>query len=125
MIHIINSILKKNIKSSYLNQLRGINNQGLNSYNSQTSDHYNMDDVNYINYLIMSLFPWNKLTYPLILIFIAYKEKQNMFWFFKLLFDHLIWSFNPFKKIQLPKESLRKLVKIADTDGTLELRKGR
>ena len=48
-----------------------------------------------------------------------------MFWFFKLLFDHLIWSFNPFKKIQLPKESLRKLVKIADTDGTLELRKGR
>ena len=84
-----------------------------------------MDDVNYINYLIMSLFPWNKLTYPLILLLIAYKEKQNMFWFFKLLFDHLIWSFNPFKKIQLPKESLRKIVKIADTDGTLELRKGR
>ena len=56
MIYIINGIFKKNIKSSYLNQLRGINNQGLNSYNSQTSDHYNMDDVNYINYLIMSLF---------------------------------------------------------------------
>ena len=125
MIYIINGIFKKNIKSSYLNQLRGINNQDLNSYNSQTSDHYNMDDVNYTNYLIMSLFPWNKLTYPLILLLIAYKEKQNMFWFFKLLFDHLIWSFNPFKKIQLPKESLRKLVKIADTDGTLELRKGR
>jgi anaerobic magnesium-protoporphyrin IX monomethyl ester cyclase len=125
MIYIINGIFKKNIKSSYLSQLRGINNQGLNSYNSQTSDHYNMDDVNYSNYLIMSLFPWNKITYPLILILVAYKEKQNMFWFFKLLFDHLIWSINPFKKIKLPKESLRKLVKIVDTDGTLELRKGR
>ena len=125
MIYILNSIFKKNIKCSYLNQLKRISNQRLNSYNSQTSDHYNMDNVNYVNYLIMSLFPWNKLTYPLILILIAHKEKQNIFWFFKLLFDHLIWSLNPFKKIKLPKESLRKLVKIADSDGTLELRKGR
>ena len=96
-------VFLKNIKSSYLRSTKRINNQGLNSYNSQTSDHYNMDDVNYINYLIMSLFPWNKLTYPLILLLIAHKEKQNMFWFFKLLFDHLIWSFNLFKKFNYQK----------------------
>ncbi len=125
LIYFTNKILKTNFESSYLTKLKKINNQPLNSLNSQTSDHYNMDNINYSNYLIMSIMPWNKFTYPLICFLVAFKEKQNFFWFAKLLFDHLIWSLNPFKKIKLPDKSLRKIVTIPETDGTLELRKGR
>ena len=36
--------------------------------------------------------------------------------FFKLLFDHLIWSMNIFSKVSFPEISLRKIVDIIDTD---------
>ena len=69
--------------------------------------------------------PWNKFTYPFIIVLIAFKEAKNTKWFFKLIFDHIKWSLNIFKKINLPKETLRKIVKIEDAGGSLEIRQGR
>ena len=69
--------------------------------------------------------PWNKYTYPFICILIAYKESMNLKWFFKLIFEHLIWNFKKFDKKDLPNLSLRKIVNISDNDDSLELRKGR
>ena len=46
---------------------------------------------------------------PFISILVAYKEVYKMPWFFKLIFDHInIWSFNFFKKFDLPKDTPRK-----------------
>ena len=73
----------------------------------------------------MSAIPWNKFTYPLLAILIAWKEKKNIYWFFKLLFTHVAWSLNIFKKIQLPTKTLRKIVNIPISDPSYELRKGR
>ena len=42
-----------------------------------------------------------------------------------LIFDHIKWSFNIFKKVNLPQVTLRKIVKIQDTDASLEIRRGR
>ena len=93
------------------------------------------------------MLPWNKLTYPFIVLLVAFKESKGIAryirgtleqdsrkrpesgtkWFFKLIFDHIYWSLNVFKKINLPKETLRKIVKIQDQDidGSLKLRQGR
>ena len=91
------------------------------------------------------MLPWNKFTYPFIIVLIAFKEakglsryirgtlktdlrkrpKSGIKLFFKLIFDHIYWSLNVFKKINLPKETLRKIVKIKDTDASLKLRQGR
>ena len=53
------------------------------------------------------------------------RPRSGTKWFFKLIFDHIYWSLDIFKKINLPKETLRKIVKIKDTDATLEMRQGR
>lgn len=71
------------------------------------------------------LLPWNKYTYPLICLMVAYHESQNIKWFFKLIIEHLIWSTKKFDDQNLPKKTLRQIVNINDMDETLELRKGR
>ena len=91
------------------------------------------------------MLPWNKFTYPFIVVLVAFKEARGMAkyvrgtlkkdfrerprsgtkWFFKLIFDHIYWSLNVFKKINLPKETLRKIVKIKDSDESLLIRQGR
>ena len=71
------------------------------------------------------LLPWNKFTYPLICLMVAYHESQNVKWFFKLIIEHLIWSAKKFDDRNLPKQTLRQIVNINDMDETLELRKGR
>ena len=71
------------------------------------------------------LLPWNKFTYPFICLLIAYKESMNIKWFFKLIFEHIVWNFKKFDPSDLPNETLRKIVKINDEDETIELRKGR
>ncbi len=53
------------------------------------------------------------------------EESKNWKWFFKLIVEHLVWSFNPFKKLNLPDITLRKVVNIVDKDDSLALRKGR
>ena len=68
---------------------------------------------------------WNKFTYPFICLLIAYKESMNIKWFFKLIFEHIVWNFKKFDPSDLPNETLRKIVKINDEDETIELRKGR
>jgi hypothetical protein len=99
----------------------------------------------YFQYGLKLLLPWNKFTYPFIAVLIAFKEakglgryvrgtlkkdsrkrsRSGIKWFFKLIFDHIYWSLNVSKKINLPKETLRKIVKIEDTDESLKLRQGR
>ena len=75
------------------------------------------------------LFPWNKYTYPFLALIIAYKESQNIKWYFKLIFEHILWSIKMTlksnRKLNLPEISLRKVVNITDNDETVELRKGR
>ena len=107
----INSSLKKTLDSCYT----GIH----------KDQYYNNSDYSYLQYGLKLLLPWNKWTYPFISILVAYKEAKNAKWFFKLIFDHIIWSFNFFKKFDLPKDTLRKIVQITDTDQSLEIRKGR
>jgi hypothetical protein len=99
----------------------------------------------YFQYGLKLLLPWNKFTYPFIAVLVAFKESRGLGryvrgtleidshkrtrsgikWFFKLIFDHIYWSLNVFKKINLPKETLRKIVKIKDTDASLKIRQGR
>ena len=55
----------------------------------------------------------------------AFKERKNTRWLFKLILDHIVWNLNLFKKINLPKITLRKVVNINDIDETLEIRRGR
>ena len=99
----------------------------------------------YFQYGLKLLLPWNKFTYPFIVVLVAFKEarglaryvrgslktnlrkrsKSGTKWFFELIFDHIYWSLNVFKKINLPKETLRKIVKIEDTGASLKMRQGR
>ena len=88
-------------------------------------DYFNIKIVDRIVDSISLIFPWNKITYPLIILIVALKESKNWKWFFKLIIEHLVWSFNPFKKLNLPDITLRKVVNIADKDDSLALRKGR
>ena len=85
---------------------------------------FNTYNYSYFQYGLKLLLPWNKFTYPFIIVLIAFKEAKNTKWFFKLIFDHILWSLNIFKKINLPKETLRKIVNIKDTDASLEIRRG-
>lgn len=71
------------------------------------------------------LLPWNKFTYPFLCLLIAYKESKNIKWFFKLIFEHIIWNFKKFDPNDLPNQTLRKIVNIPDKNETVELRKGR
>jgi len=86
---------------------------------------FNTYNYSYFQYGLKLLLPWNKFTYPFIVVLIAIKEAKNTKWFFKLIFEHIQWSLNIFKKINLPKETLRKIVKIEDAGGSLEIRQGR
>jgi len=99
----------------------------------------------YFQHGIKLLLPWNKFTYPFIVVLVAFKEarglgryvrgslktdfrkrpKSGIEWFFKLIFDHIYWSLNVFKKTNLPRETLRKIIKIKDTDESLKIRQGR
>ncbi len=78
-----------------------------------------------LNHYLRLLIPWNKFTYFFIVILIAYKESINTKNFLSLIFNHLKWSLNIFKKMDLPDRTLRKIVKIEDQDDTLPLREGR
>jgi hypothetical protein len=99
----------------------------------------------YFQYGLKLLLPWNKFTYPFIVVLVAFKEARGLAryirgttkldfrkrtrggtkWFFKLIFDHICWSLNIFKKTNLPKETLRKIIKIENTDASLKIRQGR
>ena len=105
----------------------------------------NFNNYSYFQMGLKLLLPWNKFTYPLIAVFVAFKEAKSLAryirgtlkkdprkrtrsgikYFFKLIFDHILWSLNVFKKFNLPSETLRKIVKIEDTDGSLKIREGR
>ena len=87
--------------------------------------YYNTSHYSYFQYGLKLFLPWNKFTYPFIAVLVAFKEAKNTKWFFKLIFDHIKWSFNIFKKVNLPQVTLRKIVKIQDTDASLEIRRGR
>ena len=109
--------------------------------NTQTS----FNNYLYFQHGLKLLLPWNKFTYPFIAVLVAFKEARGLAkyvrgtlnadfrkrsrigtkWFFKLIFDHIYWSLNVFKKINLPKETLRKIVKIQDTGASLKIREGR
>ena len=85
----------------------------------------NTSNYTFFQYGLKLLLPWNKFTYPLIILLVAIKESKNVKWFFKLIFEHVKWSFGKVKKPALPKETLRKIVNINDDDGSLEIRRGR
>jgi len=88
-------------------------------------DFYNTGHTSRLGDTLRWLLPWNKLTYPFIVTLIAFKEsKNNQRSFFKLIFEHLAWSLSH-KKLKLPSQTLRKVVKIDETDPTVLLRKGR
>lgn len=125
--YILNKLFKTNIKTKLINDIDSLYQIERVSYNSQTSDqYYNVDTPRIVSYLLMSTIPWNKLTYPIICLIVAFKEKESWNWFFKLIFGHLKWSINIFKKINLPKTTLRKIVNIHENNPSqLELRKGR
>jgi radical SAM superfamily enzyme YgiQ (UPF0313 family) len=125
--YFLNKILKTKLETKLIKKINKLYKDEKVSYNSQTSDlYYNVDAPKIFNYLLMSTFPWNKFTYPLMCLFVAAKEKDNWIWFFKLIKDHLFWSLNFFKKLKLPNLTLRKIVKIDEKDlNQLELRKGR
>jgi len=74
---------------------------------------------------VFLLIPWNKLTYPIIVIFIAMKRCDGLSHFFKLLFNHFVWSLNVFRNINFSNLSLRKTVIVDDQDESLLLRLGR
>ena len=124
---LLNRVFKTKLKTKLINKINKLYKQEKVSFNSQTSDlYYNVDAPRILNYLLMSTFPWNNFTYPMICLFIAFREKDNWKWFFKLIKDHLAWSLNFFKKLKLPELTLRKVVNIDENNaGQLELRKGR
>ena len=88
-------------------------------------DFYNTGITSRLGDALRLFTPWNKISYPFIVVLIAFKEsRDNNRSFFKLIFEHLIWSFS-FKTLNLPTKTLRKVVKIDDADPTVLLRKGR
>ncbi len=118
-IQIFNRFFKTNIKSEL--------EKTLSQYKENKDGSYYFNFATKVRLIdgLRLLLPWNKYTYPFICILIAYKESMNLKWFFKLIFEHLIWNFKKFDKKDLPNLSLRKIVNITDNDDTLELRKGR
>ena len=90
-----------------------------------SDDFYNTENTSRLGDTLRWFMPWNKLTYPFIVTLVAFKEsKDNNRSFFKMIYEHLKWSFSS-SKLDLPKESLRKVVKLDDADPTVEIRKGR
>lgn len=119
-IMFINRTFKTKISSSLENEF--------NKYKysmEKNNPNYNFQETARMIDGVRLLVPWNKFTYPFLSILIAYKEAKNTKWFFKMIFEHLIWNFKKFDSSNLPKETLRKIVNIKDNDETLELRKGR
>ena len=123
---LINKVFKINLNSSF--------NKELEKYLYKINPE---DGANYFNFGervraiegLRLLLPWNKFTYPFLCVLIAYHETKNLNGFLKLIFEHITWSlkwsFKDFNKVELPEVTLRKIVKIPDTDESLELRKGR
>ena len=90
-----------------------------------SDDFYNTENTSRLGDTLRWFMPWNKLTYPFIVTLVAFKEsKDNNRSFFKMIYEHLKWSFSN-SKLDLPQESLRKVVKLDDADPTVEIRKGR
>jgi len=118
-IMFINRILKTKISSSLENEFNKY------KYNKTKNSYYQFQASLRMIDVIRLLIPWNKFTYPFLAILIAYKESKNAKWFFKIIIEHIIWSFKKFDSSNLPKETLRKIVNVKDKDETLELRKGR
>ena len=102
---LINKVFKINLNSSF--------NKELEKYLYKINPE---DGANYFNFGervraiegLRLLLPWNKFTYPFLCVLIAYHETKNLKWFFKLIFEHLIWSlkwsFKDFNKVELPEE---------------------
>tara|TARA_B100000287_G_scaffold435261_1_gene502711 strand:- start:3762 stop:5591 length:1830 start_codon:yes stop_codon:yes gene_type:complete len=119
-IKVINLILKNKIKQLFKSRIKLKENSHLPS--RENSKH---EEELTIKNSIFLLIPWNKLTYPIIVIFIAMKRCYGLLHFFKLLFDHFVWSLNVFRKLNFSNLSLRKTVKVVDQDESLLLRLGR
>lgn len=116
---IINKKFKTKIKSDLEQELLKF------KYNNAKSPYYNFQVLPKIVDGFRLLVPWNKYTYPFFCLIIAYREAKNVKWFFKMITEHIFWSFKKFDPTDLPTETLRRVVKISDNDETLELRKGR
>jgi radical SAM superfamily enzyme YgiQ (UPF0313 family) len=116
-----NKKLNLKLNSSLLKAFSNFENQ---NQNIDTHD-YNFAKSIRIVEMFKLLLPWNNLTYPLLCIVVAWKESQNLNWFFKLLFDHIKWSMKKNDLSKLPDITLRKITSISDLDQTVELRKGR
>ena len=116
---IINKIFKTKINSDLENELSKYKNEKLGSA------YFNFQSEARLIEGLKLLLPWNKFTYPFISILIAYYESDSIKWFFKLIFEHILWNFKKFDSSKLPDTSLRKIVNINDIDATVELRKGR
>ena len=115
-----NKIFKIKINSTLEEELNKF--QSGEEYNSP---YYNFRDRAIISDGIRLLIPWNKITYPFLVLLIAIKESKNLKLFFKMIIEHLIWSLKKFDTSKLPTTTLRKVVNILDKDETLEIRKGR
>lgn len=118
-IMIINRIFKIKFKSTLENELDKF------KYHNNKNPYFNFQAAPRIIDALRLLFPWNKFSYPVLCLLIARRESTNFKWFIKMIFEHLIWNFKNIDLNNLPSESLRKTVKISDTDETLELRRGR
>ena len=116
---VLNRIFKVRINSELEDELNKFTND------KSGSAYYNFQSQARLIEGLKLLLPWNKYTYPLISLIVAYYESDSVKWFFKLIFEHIIWNFKKFDPNILPDKTLRKIVKINDTDATLELRKGR
>lgn len=128
IVMIINKLFSLKIKSKFERDLETyvyIANEKEKSRNT----YFNFGETVRLVEGIRLLVPWNKYTYPFLCILIAWKETKKVNWFFKLIIEHILWSikwsFKDFNKVVLPEKTLRKIVKITDTDDSLELRKGR
>lgn len=116
---IFNRLFKTNFKSKLENEL-----DKFKAHNNK-NPYFNFQPAPRIVDGLRLLFSWNKISYPFLCILIAYRESSNLKWFFKMIFEHIIWNFKDIDLSTLPSESLRKTVNISDTDETLELRRGR
>ena len=72
-------------------------------------------------YYLMYIVPWNRFTYPILCIIIGMRFTKGLNRkLFLMVVEHIKFSFIS-KNIQLPKESLRKLVNITDDDAQLRI----
>ncbi len=116
---VINKIFKSKLNSELEKNLNKFINTGWQNPN------FNFTETIRIIEGVKLLVPWNKFTYPFICLIIAFREAKNFKWFMKMITEHILWSFKKFNEGDLPKKTLRKVVKIIDNDETVELRKGR